>query len=133
MLPYAICPNYVIVWKETPFYVVGHATEKVLSSCSDLPLAPSKILGAESGNGEALAHFIVSDCSNQDPDTERPPLLYLTGDKNRETLPQILNDAGLSCAKLQVYETGVVNNLIQQLESTIKRIKEGEFTRSCEQ
>jgi hypothetical protein len=113
------------------FYVVGKATEKVLSSCPDLPLTPrkNKILGAESGNGEALAHFIISYYTNNNrnpkEETRSRPLLYLTGDKNRETLPQILGNAGFSVAKFQVYETGVVKDLEEKLESVIEKIKLG--------
>jgi uroporphyrinogen-III synthase len=37
---------------------------------------------------------------------ERPAkLLYLTGDKNRDTLPNILTEGGITLEALQVYET----------------------------
>lgn len=48
-----------------------------------------------------MARFIVDDLES--PDEKR--LLYLTGDKNRDTLPKILRQAGIELDDVQVYET----------------------------
>ena len=67
---------------------------------------PCDIRGAaESGTSEKLAHFIVSDLSATTPDAWKKKLLYLTGDKNRDTFPSILHTAGLKLDSLQVYAT----------------------------
>ena len=41
-------------------------------------------------------------------------LLYLTGDKNRETIPEILGNGGHSLRRLQVYETTAVDDLVER-------------------
>ncbi|KIY48589.1 tetrapyrrole biosynthesis, uroporphyrinogen III synthase [Fistulina hepatica ATCC 64428] len=87
-----------------PFYVVGKASSDALSSiCHDFPgypLLPHDIRGETSGTSEQLAEFIVSDLP-----TRPATLLYLTGDKNRDTLPRILEHAGIEPRPLQVYGT----------------------------
>lgn len=65
--------------------------------------SPTNIRGSESGNGEALARFIVNDLDRSGEKRKR--LLYLTGDKNRDTLPKILHEAGVELDNVQVYET----------------------------
>ncbi|TFY82953.1 hypothetical protein EWM64_g1064 [Hericium alpestre] len=97
-------------WRDTPFYTVGPATAAYLSSIASASsggapdrkfLCPKDIRGAaESGTAERLAHFILSDLAGK-----KAKLLYLTGDKNRETLPQILTDGGVELVNLQVYGT----------------------------
>jgi uroporphyrinogen-III synthase len=98
------------LWFTVPFYVVGKATASALSSLHDLFPAthhhllpsPAMIRGQESGNAEQLANFIVKDVKANGRESN---LLYLTGDKNRETLPFILNTAGLKFDPVQVYGT----------------------------
>lgn len=95
-------------WSAVPFYVVGEATAKALTDIRGAigeksPLGPRDIRGgAETGTSERLAHFIVDDLSSA---TGSRRLLYLTGDKNRDTLPNILSDAGFELDSLQVYAT----------------------------
>ncbi|KAI0669003.1 tetrapyrrole biosynthesis uroporphyrinogen III synthase [Trametes maxima] len=94
-------------WSTVPFYVVGGATAAALQAIQAAypasPHVPGDIRGgAESGTAEKLAHFIVSDLA-ESPSSRR--LLYLTGDKNRDTLPKILGDGGLELDSLQVYAT----------------------------
>jgi len=58
------------------------------------------IRGQASGNAAALSPFILSDIK------ESPAkLLYLTGDKNRDTLTNFLSEGGISLEALQVYVT----------------------------
>jgi len=68
------------------------------------PFTPSSqnIIGEGSGTGEALAGLIIED---QDGRASKLPLLYLTGDKNRDTLPKLVKAAGLDLEPLQVYGT----------------------------
>ncbi|KAI0826489.1 tetrapyrrole biosynthesis uroporphyrinogen III synthase [Trametes gibbosa] len=93
-------------WSTIPFYVVGAATASTLTSIASSfptsPYVPHDIRGgAESGTAEKLARFIITDL----PESGSKQLLYLTGDKNRDTLPKILDEAGLKLESLQVYAT----------------------------
>lgn len=94
-------------WPAVPFYAVGEATGRALSDIGETlghsPYTPRDIRGrSETGTSEKLAHFILEDLS---PATGSRKLLYLTGDKNRDTLPKILRDGGFELQSLQVYET----------------------------
>ena len=104
-----------IEWGNVRFYVVGPATAAQLAR---LPKPPRDVRGTESGTAERLAHFIVQDAKRG----ER--LLYLTGDKNRDTLPRVLRE-GLGGAEalkeLRVYATRGVENF----EHTLARALEG--------
>ena len=90
-----------------PFYVVGNATATALKGVGDdlgdTPFTPKKILGgSESGTAERLAHFIVE---NLEHERRSKKLLYLVGDKNRETLANIVEKAELKLEAIHVYET----------------------------
>lgn len=105
-----------VSWKNIPFFVVGRATETALKNCVECSYAPNLIHGAEhTGSGEALAQYIiVNHKPASDSDLEHRQLLYLTGDKNRETIPEILGDGGFSLRRLQVYETAAVDDLMKR-------------------
>jgi uroporphyrinogen-III synthase len=104
-----------IDWGNVLFYAVGPATRAQLAR---LPNPPRDVRGTESGTAERLAHYIVQDAKRG----ER--LLYLTGDKNRDTLPRIIRE-GLggeeTLKELKVYATRGVENF----ESTLARALEG--------
>jgi uroporphyrinogen-III synthase len=91
-------------WPGIPFYVVGSTTGNVLRSMPVSPFTPSpqNIIGEGSGTGEALAKVIIDDQQRRAP---KLPLLYLTGDKNRDTLPTLVQAAGVELEPLQVYAT----------------------------
>ena len=115
-----------IDWGKVRFYAVGPATKAELAR---LPNPPKDVRGTESGTAERLAHYIVQDAKGG----ER--LLYLTGDKNRDTLPRIVRD-GLGgveiLEELRVYATRGVENF----EHTLIRALEGatgKFTRRAVQ
>lgn len=84
-------------WCALPFYVVGKSTASTLR---ELDHAPKDIRGEDSGNAEQLARYILNDTRQMSG-----KLLYLTGDKNRDTLPSILASGGLALHQIQVYET----------------------------
>ncbi|KAK7033040.1 Uroporphyrinogen-III synthase [Favolaschia claudopus] len=96
-------------WSTTPFYVVGKSTASVLMAIQtahpNSPLCPVDIRGDSSGTSEQLAKFILGDLDTLPPSSEQKPFLYLTGDKNRDTLPKILQDADVELSALQVYQT----------------------------
>ncbi|KAK2462821.1 hypothetical protein APHAL10511_005212 [Amanita phalloides] len=98
-------------WSSIPFYVVGNATASALSSLHELfsttpqqhlVPSPSMIQGQDCGNADNLARFIVQDLEGKN---DQSKLLYLTGDKNRESLPSILNEASVRFDQLEVYGT----------------------------
>ena len=105
-----------IDWRAMRFYVVGPATAAAL--LARLPNPPEDVRGTESGTAEQLARYIVHDATRE----ER--LLYLTGDKNRETLPRIVQE-GLGegvLRELRVYATRGVRDF----ESSLTRALQGE-------
>ncbi|KAF8206552.1 tetrapyrrole biosynthesis, uroporphyrinogen III synthase, partial [Mycena galopus ATCC 62051] len=65
-------------WSSTPFYVVGKSTASSLKAIQIL-----EIIAA----------------------VQLKPFLYLTGDKNRDALPQILRGGDVELTPLQVYRT----------------------------
>jgi len=91
-------------WSAIPFYVVGTTTGNVLRKMPVSPFTPSSqnIVGESTGTGEALAKVVIGDQGSRAP---KLPLLYLTGDKNRDTLPRLVQAAGLDLEPLQVYGT----------------------------
>ncbi|KAF5352988.1 hypothetical protein D9758_007965 [Tetrapyrgos nigripes] len=105
---------------QVPIYVVGTATRNALlqiyfaRSSSPYSPDPCLILGAEeAGNAEQLAQFIL----RQQQLPKR--LLYLTGDKNRDTLPTILSAHSIALTPLQVYETRGSSAFKDDLKATV--------------
>lgn len=79
-------------WTGKPAFVVGPRTAEGVRA---LGLAP---VGAEAGHADALAGHIEAD-----PPVK--PLLFLCGDRRRDTLPDRLRAAGVAFAELVVYRT----------------------------
>jgi uroporphyrinogen-III synthase len=113
-------------WTALPFYVVGSATARALRHSNnsnsddhtdeeDEALIPSDIRGAESGTGEALARFILSDLGKREA-----RLLLLVGDKNTDTIPNILHEGGVQVETLQVYETHGAHGFGESLSRVIR-------------
>ncbi|KAL0579230.1 uroporphyrinogen-III synthase [Marasmius crinis-equi] len=112
-------------WQTKPFYVVGKGTGSALSGIHarhpDSPLVPnpSLIRGEDCGNADQLGRFIVEDLKS------RPvKLLYLTGDKNRDTLPNILCDGDVDFHALQVYGTQGSSSFPKDLKATLDNASE---------
>ncbi|KAG1853191.1 tetrapyrrole biosynthesis, uroporphyrinogen III synthase [Suillus subalutaceus] len=92
-------------WWSVPFYAVGEATSVALRDlCEKIPMYTPRDIrgGSETGTAERLAGFILKDLPS---DGTSRKLFYLTGDKNRDTLPRILESAGVALDPLQVYAT----------------------------
>jgi uroporphyrinogen-III synthase len=79
-------------WRGTTAYAVGPKTAKRLR---EVGLEPR---GAEAGDAAALARQIVADAPGAD-------LLFLCGNRRRDTLPDRLRGAGVLFEELVVYET----------------------------
>lgn len=89
-------------WTDVPFYAVATATADALVRAG-VPAA--RIIGAEdAGTGERLASFMLDRLQDIPPDR---PLLYLVGDKRRDTIARALADGGIAVEEMQVYSTRV--------------------------
>lgn len=93
---------------KVPLYVVGPATARGLRALGlDCP-----IVGEHSGNGDALAGFILEHYHDIYKDSEKPPLLFLVGEKRRDVIPTRLQSEDLPeerrsrVDELVIYETG---------------------------
>lgn len=111
-------------WCEIPFYVVGQATALALTSVFGaylhLGLTSLDVRGQSSGNAATLASFIL-----EDPDSPLM-LLYLTGDKNQESLPHILQRGGISLEPLQTYKTQGSTSFAKNLSTAIQTSLQGQ-------
>jgi uroporphyrinogen-III synthase len=88
-------------------YVVGPATARALE-----PLGlPCEILGEETGNGDALANFIISNYKTRWREAEKPALLFLVGEQRRDVIPRSLQSQHLKATdrirveEVEVYKT----------------------------
>ncbi|OHW99340.1 uroporphyrinogen-III synthase [Colletotrichum incanum] len=101
--------------QDVPVYSVGPATTRALKSVLQDP--PLQIFGEHTGNGDALAKFILEHYGqwyqNRSP---KPPVLFLVGEQRRDIIPKSLMDADLpSDQRIQVdevvvYGTGVMES-----------------------
>ncbi|KAJ7637681.1 tetrapyrrole biosynthesis, uroporphyrinogen III synthase [Mycena polygramma] len=111
-------------WSSTPFYVVGKSTASSLKAIRDAHpysrLVPNDIRGESSGTSEQLANFIVADLDSLPPESRQKPFLYLTGDKNRDTLPDILHNGNIELDPLQVYQTQGSSSFPDDLKLTLE-------------
>ncbi|KAL6877257.1 uroporphyrinogen synthase [Trichoderma longibrachiatum] len=100
--------------QDIPIYSVGPATTRALSAVRQDP--PLQIFGSHTGNGDALAQFILDhyaqwysnanankqqqqdDNSNNNNNASSrllPPLLFLVGEQRRDIIPRTLTDPSL--------------------------------------
>jgi uroporphyrinogen-III synthase len=97
--------------QDAPFYVVGPATARGLRALE----LDNAIIGEETGNGDALATFILqhynSLLQNQNALQSKPALLFLVGEQRRDIIPRTLQSEELEPMKriavdeIVVYET----------------------------
>lgn len=107
-------------WTSVPFFVVGTGTRDALLSISPPPAAT--VLGEESGTGDKLARFIADHYAKAAGATTTPlalPLLYLVGDKNRDTINRILGEARIQVDRVQVYQTTIADGFETCLEQIL--------------
>lgn len=103
-------------WSSVPFFVVGPATAAALEPVLPTPTPP--LLGAASGSASRLASTITAHFPTPPP----LPLLYLTGDKNSDSLPNTLALAGLATTRVQVYATLPTPDFELSLSAILDRI-----------
>lgn len=107
-------------WNRVPFFAVGPATSSALRNVPLAPwLRPRLVMGGEAtGTGDALARYVIRHFStpsfvghdHTNLSDKAPPILYLVGDKNASTVPDMLSQASpptgpIPFEELQVYET----------------------------
>ena len=127
-------------WSHVPCYVVGEATGRAvremkmkLEVSGRSHVAPGEILGAqEAGTGEQLAHFIITrlDSKNEvNAAEEKTKLLFLVGDKTKDSLPTILGaDRRVDLVSVPVYATRPSPHLAEALALAIEKDGKGEFS-----
>lgn len=110
-------------WRDAPCYVVGPTTASMLQAIEGQH-APRVVCGAEqSGTSETLAGYITTRLAAAAP---AHPLLYLTGDKRRENLPDILSKASIPLEELVVYETAPLPDFSVRFRASLDRLAEVE-------
>lgn len=112
--------------QDVPIYTVGPATTRALSAIS----SSLNLFGADTGNGEALAHFILDHYSGWYESRERkPPLLFSVGEQRRDIIPRTLMDPALpedrriQVDELVVYGTGVMESFEQEFMQRLQETK----------
>lgn len=114
-------------WSKIPFFVVGPATKDavvVMTQGEGLQTNQLVIGAKETGSGEKLGQFVVDHFQSTDASpAPKLPLLYLVGDKNRDTIRRILKEAEIPLENLQVYETHPSPTFESSLDSFLTTLK----------
>jgi uroporphyrinogen-III synthase len=116
--------------KDMPLYVVGPATANGVRALN----LPCPVLGEETGNGEALADFILSWHATLPRDVThldgtKLPLLFLVGEQRRDTIPKTLQSEELPyhqqirVVELVVYETGEMATFEEEFTTLLRAAK----------
>lgn len=100
--------------QDIPVYTVGPATSRALRSIPQEPCL--NIFGSETGNGEALAHYMLDHYGEWYKDREvKPPLLFLVGEQRRDIIPRTLMDVNLEVnRRIQVDELVVYGTRVME-------------------
>ncbi|KAI6026985.1 tetrapyrrole biosynthesis, uroporphyrinogen III synthase [Pisolithus marmoratus] len=108
-------------WASIPFYVIGEVTAgaaRELGKRLQRRLCPEDVRGgSEAGSAEQLARIILEDGDV----SGSKKMLYLTGDKNRDTMSKMLTEGGVGLEELQVYETRGSSTFAQDLEDELRK------------
>lgn len=114
--------------QHVPIYTVGPATARALRAIPQTPAL--KVFGADMGNGEALAHYMLDHYRKwyQERKT-KPPLLFLVGEQRRDIIPKTLMDPALAddCRiqvdELVIYGTGVMESFEENFSKLLRETK----------
>ncbi|KAI2627527.1 tetrapyrrole biosynthesis, uroporphyrinogen III synthase [Hypoxylon sp. NC1633] len=112
--------------RDIPIYSVGPATTRALKA---IPRAPQlQIFGEHTGNGDALAQFILEHYGEWYHDEAmKPPLLFLVGEQRRDIIPRTLMDANLPdnrrirVTEVVVYGTGVMESFAGDFAEVLQK------------
>lgn len=98
-----------------PVYSVGPATTRALAAVKTTP--PLEVVGSHTGNGEALAAFMLEHYNARySHHASKPALLFMVGEQRRDIIPKTLMDPALPADKqiqvdeVPVYGTGVMKS-----------------------
>ncbi|KAI1814115.1 uroporphyrinogen-III synthase [Poronia punctata] len=115
--------------QDVPIYSVGPATTRALEAIPQS--TPLRIFGEHTGNGEALAQYILEHYGGwYRHHLKKPPLLFLVGEQRRDIIPKTLMDvtlpanARIEVTETVVYGTGVMESFPSDLEQTLHRTRE---------
>ncbi|KAI5919731.1 tetrapyrrole biosynthesis, uroporphyrinogen III synthase [Camillea tinctor] len=111
--------------QDIPVYSVGPATTRALKAIPQTP--PLQIFGEHTGNGDALAQYILEHYGEWYKDGQvKPPLLFLVGEQRRDIIPKTLMDAHLpddkriEVTEVVVYGTGVMESFAQDFKTVLQ-------------
>jgi uroporphyrinogen-III synthase len=97
-----------LIDETTVFYVVGPATARAVKAIG----LHCPVLGEETGNGDTLAEFILTDYNTRWTTPEsKPSLLFLVGEQRRDIIPKTLQSGSISpeqrikVDEIEVYKT----------------------------
>lgn len=116
--------------KDMPLYVVGPATATSVKSLG----LPCPVVGEHTGNGEALADFILQWHATVPREAthlegRKLPLLFLVGEQRRDTIPKTLMSDDLpfheqiQVVELIVYETGEMATFEEDFTGLVRQAK----------
>lgn len=113
-----------------PIYVVGDATANAVRSLE----LPCPVVGAHTGNGEALADFVIQWHATLSRDVthldgRKLPLLFLVGEQRRDIIPKTLQSEDLApheripVLEVIVYETGEMTSFEEDFTDLLREAK----------
>lgn len=111
-------------------YSVGPATARTLTKLRDTHLPHATVHGADAGTGAVLADLMLEHYHTLYP-TEKPALLFLTGEVHRDVIPKTLMDETLPAVRrigveeMVVYETNVMETFEGDFGDVMRREAEG--------
>jgi uroporphyrinogen-III synthase len=116
--------------KDMPMYVVGPATAKGVKALG----LPCPIIGEQTGNGDALAQFIIGWHKTLSKDVthldgRKLPLLFLVGEQRRDIIPKSLQSEDLPPSEqipvleVIVYETGEMSSFEEDFTELLRQAK----------
>jgi len=117
------------------WFVVGPATARGLNHLKDDTSLECTISGEETGNGQALAQFILETyhkpaATDGRRSANRLPLLFLVGEQRRDIIPKTLEspsmpeDERIRVTETIVYETGEMQSFQGDFGHTLRKVAE---------
>ena len=116
--------------KDMPMYVVGPATARGVRALG----LPCPVVGEDSGNGDALAQFILSHHNSLSREVthlngRKLTLLFLVGEQRRDIIPKTLQSDELLASEripvmeVVVYETGEIATFEEDFTEIIREAR----------
>lgn len=109
-----------------PIYSVGPATTRALKAVPQTP--PLQIFGEHTGNGDALAKFLLDHYERWYLGRLiKPSLLFLVGEQRRDIIPKTLMDEALpddrriEVTETVVYGTGVMESFANDFKDVLQK------------